>query len=83
MCTKLRNSPRAMTRVIIDVQATADYHPSFMMLNRGKRSVGIDMKVPEGRAALLRMVEQADVLTENFRFGVMERLNSVMRFSGG
>ncbi|CAM2156449.1 CoA transferase [Paraburkholderia tropica] len=49
--------------------------PSFMMLNRGKRSVGIDMKVPEGRAALLRMVEQADVLTENFRFGVMERLN--------
>lgn len=49
--------------------------PSFLMLNRGKRSVGIDMKVPEGRAALLRLIEQADVLTENFRLGVMERLN--------
>ncbi|WP_322063296.1 CoA transferase [Paraburkholderia sp. J63] len=49
--------------------------PSFMMLNRGKRSIGIDMKAPEGRAALLRMVRQADVLTENFRFGVMERLD--------
>lgn len=48
--------------------------PSFMMLNRGKRSIGINFKSPEGKAALLRMVAQADVLTENFRLGVMERL---------
>lgn len=47
---------------------------SFMMLNRGKRSIGINFKSPEGKAALLRMVAQADVLTENFRLGVMERL---------
>ncbi|PLP96730.1 CaiB/BaiF CoA transferase family protein [Cupriavidus pauculus] len=48
--------------------------PSFMMLNRGKRSIGINVKSPEGKAALMRMVAQADVLTENFRLGVMERL---------
>lgn len=48
--------------------------PSFVMLNRGKRSVGIDLKAPEGRAVMLRLVERADVLTENFRVGVMERL---------
>ncbi|MCY1254148.1 Acetyl-CoA:oxalate CoA-transferase [compost metagenome] len=48
--------------------------PSFMMLNRGKRSIGINVKSPEGKAALMRMAAQADVLTENFRLGVMERL---------
>lgn len=48
--------------------------PSFMMLNRGKRSIGINVKTEQGKAALMRMVAQADVLTENFRVGVMERL---------
>ncbi|MBI6885017.1 CaiB/BaiF CoA transferase family protein [Pseudomonas putida] len=48
--------------------------PSFMMLNRGKRSIGINVKTEAGRQALMRMVAQADVLTENFRMGVMERL---------
>jgi crotonobetainyl-CoA:carnitine CoA-transferase CaiB-like acyl-CoA transferase len=48
--------------------------PAFMMLNRGKKSIGIDTKNPAGKAALLQMVAQADVLTENFRLGVMERL---------
>lgn len=48
--------------------------PSFMILNRGKRSVALDVKQPDGRAALLRLVAQSDILTENFRMGVMERL---------
>jgi crotonobetainyl-CoA:carnitine CoA-transferase CaiB-like acyl-CoA transferase len=48
--------------------------PSFMMLNRGKKSIGINIKSDAGRAALLRMATQADVLTENFRLGVIERL---------
>ena len=43
-------------------------------LNRGKRSVSIDLKSPEGVAAVLRLVGVADVLTEGFRPGVMERL---------
>lgn len=48
--------------------------PSFMMLNRGKQSIGIDIKSHAGKAVLLRMAGQADVLTENFRPGVIERL---------
>jgi crotonobetainyl-CoA:carnitine CoA-transferase CaiB-like acyl-CoA transferase len=48
--------------------------PSFMMINRGKRSIAIDVRTERGRAALIRMVKQVDVLTENFRLGVMERL---------
>jgi alpha-methylacyl-CoA racemase len=42
--------------------------------NRGKRSVLIDVKTPEGREAVLRLSEKADVLIEGFRPGVMERL---------
>lgn len=48
--------------------------PSFRMINRGKRSLALDVRTPEGKAILLRLVKNADVLTENFRFGVMERL---------
>lgn len=48
--------------------------PSFMILNRGKRSIALDVKRPEGRQALMRLVSQSDILTENFRMGVMERL---------
>lgn len=48
--------------------------PSFMILNRGKRSIALDVKRPEGKAALMKLVAQSDILTENFRLGVMERL---------
>ncbi len=48
--------------------------PSFRMINRGKRSLALDVRTPEGKAVLLRLVARADVLTENFRVGVMERL---------
>lgn len=44
------------------------------LLGRGKRSVAIDLKKPEGAATVLRMAERADVLVEPFRPGVMERL---------
>ncbi|MFZ4894502.1 CaiB/BaiF CoA transferase family protein [Plantibacter sp. Mn2098] len=46
----------------------------FMLLNRGKKSITIDLKSPEGHALLLRLIEQADVLVENFRPGVTARL---------
>ena len=48
--------------------------PSGDLLNRGRRSVGVDLKHPEGVATVLRLVERADVLLEGFRPGVMERL---------
>jgi len=48
---------------------------SFVATNAGKRSVALDLKQPEGREIFLDLVEQADVLVENFRPGVMARLD--------
>ena len=48
--------------------------PNKEVLNRGRRSVGVDLKHPEGTETLLRLVEQADALIEGFRPGVAERL---------
>jgi alpha-methylacyl-CoA racemase len=46
----------------------------FLALNRGKRSVRVDLKSAAGRDVLLRLVRDADVLLESFRPGVMARL---------
>ncbi len=48
---------------------------SFLAQNAGKRSVTINLKSPDGVALLKRLVERADVLVENFRPGVMNRLD--------
>lgn len=46
----------------------------FAMLNRGKRSVTINMKSPEGIDIIKKLAAKADVIVENFRPGVMDRL---------
>ena len=46
----------------------------FQILNRGRRSVAMDLKKPEGVESVLKLVEKADVLFEGFRPGVMEKL---------
>ena len=46
----------------------------FLMLNRNKRGLALDLKRAEGRAILLRLVRKADVLIENYRRGTMEKL---------
>lgn len=46
----------------------------FVSFNRNKRSVVLDLTTEEGKAVFLRMVETADVVIENYRHGVMERL---------
>ena len=46
----------------------------FQALNRGKKSMGLNLKSQEGKQIFLQLVETADVLFETFRPGVMERL---------
>jgi formyl-CoA transferase len=46
----------------------------FLSLNRSKKSVAIDLKTPDGAAALTRLIESADVLIENFRPGSLAEL---------
>jgi crotonobetainyl-CoA:carnitine CoA-transferase CaiB-like acyl-CoA transferase len=47
---------------------------AFMILNRNKRGAAINMKSAAGKAVLLKMLAEADVVIENFRVGAMERL---------
>ncbi|MGC8470037.1 MAG: CaiB/BaiF CoA transferase family protein [Acetobacteraceae bacterium] len=51
-------------------EGTASY---FLGVNRNKKGVALDLSRPEGRAALLRLLEGADVLVENFKPGTMEK----------
>ena len=46
----------------------------FLGANRGKRGIVVDLRHPDGRELFLEMVERADVVMDNFRAGVMERL---------
>lgn len=46
----------------------------FVSANRNKRSLALDLKHPEARAVLERLIRSADVLLENYRPGVMQRL---------
>ncbi|HEU4352971.1 MAG TPA: CoA transferase, partial [Burkholderiales bacterium] len=47
---------------------------SFMAMNRNKRGIALNLKLPAAQEALKRMAARADVLTENYRKGTMEKL---------
>ena len=62
---------------VVRVERSAKFgvvNPKFDFLNRGKRSIVVDLKKPEGIETVLKMVEKADIILEGFRPGVMERL---------
>lgn len=46
----------------------------FMSVNRGKQSLTLDLKAPQGKEIFLELVKQSDVLVENFRPGAMKKL---------
>lgn len=48
--------------------------PSFHKLNRGKRSLSLNLKHPDAKAVLLSLVERADLLIENYSAGTLDRL---------
>lgn len=48
--------------------------PDYDVLNRGKRSVALDLKRPDGTAIATKLIASADLLIEGFRPGVMERM---------
>jgi formyl-CoA transferase len=50
------------------------YSPHFVAYNRGKRSIKLDLRTDAGRKALCQLIKRADILIENYRAGVMERL---------
>jgi crotonobetainyl-CoA:carnitine CoA-transferase CaiB-like acyl-CoA transferase len=60
---------RLMNRPSVQGESAA-----FMAMNRNKRGIALNLKLPAAQQALKRMVAQADVLTENYRKGTMEKL---------
>jgi len=54
--------------------AEGGYGGYFASTNRNKEGLCVDLKSPEGREVILRLVAEADIVIENFRSGVMERL---------
>jgi crotonobetainyl-CoA:carnitine CoA-transferase CaiB-like acyl-CoA transferase len=47
---------------------------AFLMMNRNKRGIALDLKTEAGREALLRLLDGADVLIENYRKGALDRM---------
>lgn len=58
----------------VDRKSNAGTGEKFNVLNRGRKSIAVDLKNAGATAAVLRLVEKADALIEGFRPGVMERL---------
>ncbi|HEX5778081.1 MAG TPA: CoA transferase [Xanthobacteraceae bacterium] len=51
-----------------------DEAASFLMMNRNKRGIAVDLKTEDGKRVLRRLLQDADVVTENYRRGAMERM---------
>ena len=59
--------------------AKGGYSAVFRSVNRGKRSIGLDVRTPAGREVMLRLLDQADVFIENSRPGVADRLRALVQ----
>ncbi len=63
---KIQTESRALT-------VNGNAHPYFALWNRGKRSITLNMKHPQAVNTFHRLVEQADVVVDNFSLGVLDR----------
>src|SRR5260370_7938891 len=54
--------------------AIASESAAFLIMNRNKRGIALDLKTEAGRTVLSRLLQNADVLLENYRRGAMERM---------
>src|SRR5690242_17874629 len=82
-CTMIRSAHGADAIKVEPPQGdeTRDWGPPFLDgdasyfqgVNRNKRSIALDLGKPEGRSVLLRLLDGADVLVENFKPGAMEK----------
>jgi len=66
----MRNFPPTVA-----LEGSKTVNAAFEAVNRGKRSIAIDLKSDQGREVLLRLVDRADALIEGFRPGVLDRLS--------
>lgn len=53
---------------------TDDLSPRYLALNRNKKSLALNLRIPEGKEVIYRLVKKMDVVVEGFRPGVMKRL---------
>lgn len=60
--------------VTLDRKSPDDLNVNYLKRTRGKKAISLDLKQAEGRALFMRLVEDADVVVENFTVGVADRL---------
>lgn len=71
---KLESPEGDLLRKLGGPAPSPDMSPKFIHFNRGKRSIAVDLKTEQGKAVLLRLAEQADVLVTNMRGAALKRL---------
>ena len=70
---KIENFPEGDTSRRFEPQVNGESY-CFAVLNRNKKSLAVDMKNPRGKEIIMKLGEQADIVLENFRPGVVRKL---------
>jgi crotonobetainyl-CoA:carnitine CoA-transferase CaiB-like acyl-CoA transferase len=70
---KIESFPGGDTSRSFDPKVNGESY-CFAVLNRNKRSLALDLKAPKGKEVVLKLAAQADIVLENFRPGVVDRL---------
>jgi crotonobetainyl-CoA:carnitine CoA-transferase CaiB-like acyl-CoA transferase len=71
---KVERVPGGDDTRMMDHPSVGGESAAFMAMNRNKRGIALNLKLPAAQEALKRMVRRADVVTENYRKGTMEKL---------